>query len=326
MKKINIGLYMGSWPQNIGNAFFDLGAYAILKEAMPDAVIHRVGGATHWMFNASFNHLKNPIERKLRRRFNQRQTISNSIEIPMFANLDLVVFAGMSMCAEFVANNGPTFMELAKRKIPVLLLGTGGALYDKDEPIIFSNFLKKFSDFRVITRDDDTYKMFEPHLAGKMVAGIDCAFSLPRYLSPLSFDCPDFNVECFDEIIPPPVLNHSRQVFRAHHDMWGPLPKHYIDQPNCLISDVPEDYLNLYANSKITYSDRVHACVATLAYGNEARLFSSTPRKSLFNKLGVDNITSTTVRLDMANLKKLQDNQVVLAKKYIQELVVPGAK
>ena len=39
----------------------------------------------------------------------------------------------IKMFEEFVDNNGKTFLELAKRKIPVLFIGAGALEYNKSE-------------------------------------------------------------------------------------------------------------------------------------------------------------------------------------------------
>jgi hypothetical protein len=56
---------------------------------------------------------------------------------------------------------------------------------------------------------------------------------------------------------------------------------------NAVASDEPYTYLTIYAAVHLTLSDRVHACVATMAYGNKAMLFNeSTRRDVLFESVG----------------------------------------
>lgn len=321
-KNLKIGLYIGSWPQNIGNAFFDLGAKAILKAAFPEAIFCPMGGAVHWMFMASSKHHDGPVKSRVLNFLEKDQSSKgNSIEIGQFAEVDLIVFAGMSMCKEFVDNNGKTLLEASKRGIPVLGLGAGGALYDAQEVDIFSKFLNQLGNYAIISRDEDTFNMFDGHIKN-MWSGIDCAFFLPDYYTPPKLNLPEYDIENFDYAKKHPKINHQgREIIYTHHDLWGPLPKKYINKKRTLVSDVPEDYLTLYSQVNETYADRVHACVATLAYGNKARLFSSTPRKALFSKVGVPNISSELSQLDMALLKRLKTNQIVQTRKFVEELV-----
>lgn len=74
-------------------------------------------------------------------------------------------------------------------------------------------------------------------------------------------------------------------------------------QNNSFCADLPYGYLNLYANSSLTLSDRVHACAATLVFGNSAMLFVNTDRLGLLGRVGAEGITEHPVRLDMERLK-----------------------
>ena len=322
MGNLKVGMYIGAWPQNIGNAFFDLGALAIIKKIAPNADIYRTGGAVHWMFNASAKKNQTRAVRKLRQISNTPlERNQNSFEIGQAAEVDLLVFAGMSMCEEFVVNNGKTFIEASKRGVPVLLLGTGGSLYTERDTQVFADFINSLSKTAIITRDDDTYNMFKGKVKN-IFSGIDCAFFLPDYYTPPKLHLPDYNVECFDEFLDTKVTHQEgRLVLRAHHDMWGPLRNEYINKPMTLVSDIPEDYLTIYSQSKVTYSDRVHACVATLAYGNEAQLFSQTPRKALFHKIGVPDITKKVCKLNSDLFGELKHKQVTQAKEFLEYLV-----
>ena len=329
MTQLKIGCYIGSWPQNIGNAFFDLGARAILNAAFPGAQFYNMGGAVHWMFNASALHHKESMFG--RRGCNMLKKLdiistygnnSNSFEIGEVAEVDVLVFAGMSMCREFVENNGRTFLAAAKRGVAVLGLGAGGSCYNDDEVRSVSEFFNSLPRAGVITRDDDTFDMFSGNIK-HVVKGIDCAFCLPEYFTPPRLALPAYDVENFDErFITPPTIDHGgRMVIYTHHDLWGPLPRKYISKSNTMISDVPEDYLSLYSQVNTTYSDRVHACVASLAYGNKARLYSSTPRKALFKKMKLEAITSTEVSLNMDLCQELRQIQIQNVKNIIENMM-----
>jgi hypothetical protein len=84
----------------------------------------------------------------------------------------------------------------------------------------------------------------------------------------------------------------------------------YIYQQNTLISDIPEDYLQLYANTKATFSDRVHACIATFAFGHPAMLFSKTKRAFLFKRLGLETVQEKLTYPDMMKIKEEKIKQV----------------
>lgn len=90
-------------------------------------------------------------------------------------------------------------------------------------------------------------------------------------------------------------------------------------QNNSFCADLPYGYLNLYANTALTLSDRVHACAVTLAFGNSAMLFINTDRLGLLGRVGAEGITEHPVRLDMNRLKKEKSKMIEWLQKKITE-------
>lgn len=80
---------------------------------------------------------------------------------------------------------------------------------------------------------------------------------------------------------------------------------------NSFVSDIPHPYLNLYANSVCTLSDRVHACAVTMAYGNSAMLFAKTNRVGLLERVGATEVCQSVVKLDLEQLAK--EKQAVIS-------------
>ena len=319
---MKIAFYAGSWPQNIGNAFFDFGAEAITKKAFTGSDFYRTGGAVHWMFNNSRYSRRGKRISQIRSLTQHKPKINgNSIEIAGLIDADLVVFAGMSMCEEFVLHNGPTLKAAAKNGAKIIGLGAGASRYTYQEAAAFGDFFSELPNAAIITRDDDTFDMFKNRI-GNIQRGIDCAFFLPDYFAAPRLISDKYNVLTFDfGSEPAEALSTDVQIFRTHHDLWGPLPDRYTNKPRTLVSDVPEDYLSLYANCEVTFSDRVHACIASLSSGNQARLYSSTPRKSLFTSVGVEEISHRQVRLEMDRLTELKMNQIEALKKVVESIV-----
>ena len=88
------------------------------------------------------------------------------------------------------------------------------------------------------------------------------------------------------------------RVVRPDHRTNPHLPLKIYKEPNAIASDEPWTYLTLYANTQLTYGDRVHACVATLAYGRPAMLHNpGTERSRLFGAVGCAGITSAPCTL-----------------------------
>jgi len=306
-------LYYGAgWPTNIGNAFIDLGAMAILRRAAPNAQIAFASEMPRWFFwRAS----------RESRRFRFSRTakhpdMKDALDVASVTQCALVVFAGMAMCEEFITVNGPTVLALARRGVPALLLGTGALAYSDQEKNLFGGFLRQIRPIGFVSRDDRSYDMFADCVP-RARRGIDCGFFLPEAYATPPLVIPAYIVAAFDSM-PEPALNlRGRQLMRAHHDCWGPPKKDYLSADNTLISDIPYDYLALYANAEEVHSDRVHACVAALAYGRRARLYSQTPRGSLFGPVDAERIRDDLVQLDLQLLAEKKRAQV----EFVREII-----
>jgi hypothetical protein len=94
----------------------------------------------------------------------------------------------------------------------------------------------------------------------------------------------------------PTVLN-GHEIVRLEHRTNPHLPWKVYKHGPAVASDEPYTYLSVYSGTALTLSDRVHACVATLAYGNPARLFTPSPRARLFDRLGLSAIRERPMTL-----------------------------
>jgi hypothetical protein len=110
------------------------------------------------------------------------------------------------------------------------------------------------------------------------------------------------------------------QVVRPEHRVNPDLTWKIYSQPNGLSSDEPYTYLTAYAKTKLTLSDRVHACVATLAYGNPAMLLHPTPRGYLFARVGLNEIRQKPMSLDPEYLETERKNQVAFLKNAVTQI------
>ncbi len=89
------------------------------------------------------------------------------------------------------------------------------------------------------------------------------------------------------------------RVIRTDHRFHPHFRSKIYSQGNSFCADLPYAYFNIYANSSLTMSDRVHACAVTLAYGGTAMLFSQTERVGLLERVGAGDITKRPVKLDL---------------------------
>lgn len=109
-------------------------------------------------------------------------------------------------------------------------------------------------------------------------------------------------------------------IVRPEHRVNPDLTWKIYSQPNGLSSDEPFTYFTIYSQTSLTLSDRVHACVATLAYGNPAMLMHPTPRGYLFNRVGMNEIRSKPMSLDPGYLEQERCQQVEYLKSAAQQV------
>ncbi len=188
-----------------------------------------------------------------------------------------------------------------------MFLSTGGLNYDSKEEQIFGSFLQKVDPVLFISRDSLSYDIFSKYVK-KSYKSIDCGFFLPYYYNLPELSYPDYSVITFDSIKEINIDTQYKKVY-CHHKCIN-CPSHYFNNSNIVISDLIEDYLILYKNCKETYSDRVHACVATIAFSNYAKLYNSSKRNLLFNEIGLNNITTELVKVDLNIIKNKRDELI----------------
>ena len=313
-------LYYGAgWPTNIGNAFIDLGAMAALKRAFPQAKIGFASEMPRWFFG-----YRNRAQGGITSR-HDFPGMDRAMDIGALVECDLVVFSGMAMCEEFVAVNGPTLMEIRRRGIPVILMGTGGCVYDDGEKRIFGDFLRRLEPVGFISRDDVSFETYRSAVK-RAYKGVDCGFFLREAFEPFSLSLPPYVVANFDTMEEPSLPTHGRLLIRSHHNCWAAPESHYC-RSHTLISDIPQDYLTLYANAEEVHTDRVHACVATLSYGRKARFYRATPRGSLFSVLGVEDMRNRPVCIDLDLLERKKQQQVEIVRELAANVFEkPGPK
>jgi hypothetical protein len=102
----------------------------------------------------------------------------------------------------------------------------------------------------------------------------------------------------------------SYLLLRADHQTNPLYHRKLYYGPGAFAMDVPFGYLALYSNASLTLSDRIHACVVTMAYGGTAMLFSKSPRAHIIKQVGVTSIFQKPTALDMAVLDKKRNNEL----------------
>jgi hypothetical protein len=297
-----IAIYGAGWIHNMGNSFIQIGSKYTIENSLSNANVHIVD-------SNPFNPPTSPVHKTLdaigrlpllyklrspeKKLHNKR--LKSEIRIDALADLDAIVLSGVWLTAKYLYEHLPVYKALQQRGVKIIMNGVGGTHYDQKEFDEVGLIIKDLKPHTLITRDDIVFEAYKG-VVDRMAKGIDVGFFVnDAFTTPLPMK--QRVVSCFDRgpipsevpITPDTVITHHAQVGLQYHDYKN----HKI-----FFSEMADDYLSLYANCSTVYSDRVHACVATLAFGNKARLIDETPRAHLFETLGVGNVRNEIVQLD----------------------------
>ena len=330
-----IGVLTGYWSTNIGNAFFQLGAAYALKEAYPGAHVFPIGDqAGYWKTSQgnppnSLDYAKHldldalvilgPYVRPemtgivsdlIRTQHDKGAKIivlaagmmqydqgtidlSRSLmkECPphIFTTRDTETFDALGDLAEFAYDgvDVATFVSDLFPKVPTDLEPYIAMNFDQiPEPAIAPSELFTGPSDRSFDFEDQTWHVRHPKRRTEL------CYKHRAYIF----------LDCLLGLNSGPKRIGDKLIVRTDHRYNPFLMKKNYRAPMMYSGDVPYSYLNIYANADLTISNRVHACVATVSYGNPAMLFTRSPRAYLLKRLGLDKIKDQPQRVDLAYL------------------------
>jgi len=294
----------GCWITNMGSAFLDLGSIESIKQACPEAEIFTASSFPVWLFHSQS---KNNVL--------LRGCFSNYFSLISQLDSEIAIFSGMVLSEGFIERYGTEILNLSRRGVKIIINGGGAGTYSEEEVKKYREFLKEIKPHCFISRDEESFNYYKD-LAKHSLNGIDCGFFVSDFFKPTPLLLGRFEVHTFDKIPDPVKSGKDNSVIRTHHSLWK-LNRKFFKEANTMMSDRPEDYLNLYANAEVTHSDRVHACVAALAFGRKCRLYLDTPRAQLFEKAGI------SVKEIGDNIVSLDQNKLTAAKKTQINFLIP---
>ena len=103
-------------------------------------------------------------------------------------------------------------------------------------------------------------------------------------------------------------------LIRTFHKVNPFRPWWIYQAPNTHASDEPYSYFNIYSNSLLTITDRVHAAVITLAYGNPVIFLGKTERSHLFDDICPDVNSGQLCSLSENILSSRRDDEISFLK------------
>jgi hypothetical protein len=110
------------------------------------------------------------------------------------------------------------------------------------------------------------------------------------------------------------------EIIRTDHRPHPMISRKTYRGKNMFTNDTPYPYLEIYSQSVLTLSNRIHACVAALSYGRSAMLFSSSPRVRMLERLGLQNITNHPVYIDPNVLQREKEKLIMFLQEHFAKI------
>ncbi|MBN2906255.1 MAG: polysaccharide pyruvyl transferase family protein [Rhodobacteraceae bacterium] len=328
-----IALVAGQWGQNIGNAFFNLGGRHALEQVFGPGSVgffqdqpnyrtlhnkHRGNPGTHAELIADLDIdalvLQGPVLNAwFRKSWEQAFAILRDrgvriiLHSAAFFKFRPDEFAAVR---DFVSEFPPALISTRDSRSCAVLRDwlPGVPIYDGiDAGFFLPDCLQPFelgqnSDYIVCNFDRYPEPDILPAVPGDpaavTIAGRGYLLRVPQRLNRMAkaSKIQAYLGDLTDRRRLPASLDGLR-ILRPEHRFFPHMTHKIYRHPGAIVSDEPWSYATVYAHSGMTLSDRVHACVATLAYGNPAMLFTPSPRAALFERLGLAQIRDRPVRL-----------------------------
>lgn len=99
-------------------------------------------------------------------------------------------------------------------------------------------------------------------------------------------------------------------IVRTDHALNPLMLRRIFRGPNSFAGDLPYTYYNLYGQTELTLTDRIHAALVTLSYGRPAMLISRSGRASIIERVGGGDVTRRPTQLDMGVLAREKQGMI----------------
>ena len=333
-----IALVAGGWGQNIGNAFFNLGGRHLLEEAGGNVQVLQ-DDPSYWtfrnqrrgayknafdliaaleidllvlqgpLFTETFPHIWRERLRSFRAMGTRWAVISGAFRKYTGAEVSAITDVFKVNRPEFVITRDVLSAEMLRSRGITAWTGIDSAFFISDvvpavqlrrsHPAIVTFCFDHFSEPDLIKDEHGSIRLGGVRYRPSVRRVAEAAARRGKAWS--------YVYRPFDRRQLPSDIGGTT-IVRPEHRTNPHIPIKIYQQPNGIASDEPWTYLSLYSVTDLTFTDRVHACVATLAYGRPAMLYNPTTRRSeLFAAVGVPEIQDRPVvveRLHLENLKR----------------------
>lgn len=332
---MNIGFSTSVFFNNIGNAFIDYGAEYQLRQVMPcDSQFIKLSQCANfsaslstkfaikelpgveWLWTRTMQRFVHQLHDKTYKAVSTLDVLSPA----KIAKLDYLVIPGCVLTVPFFVIFGKFLEEKIAQGCKIVFLGASGNYYTEEEQKCVREWLMKINPHAILFRDSKAYEYYHD-CCGISYNGIDnvwfvnrlevakCPTTYDPYVV-LNFDLP--KNRGIKKELAKTLTQKGLNIIETDHKPFPYSKVGKLARRNVICSDYPYDYLFLYKNVCETYTDRVHASIPTLAFGNKAQIFSDSPRISLFENVNIDinELKDHPVSINLEALKLLQDEQI----------------
>ena len=314
-----------------------MGAEAALMKALPlNAELFKVSSNANFAatMGQMFMLKENPIinwlwvhtmqraAKKLHDRSYKTVKTQNIFSMASMVKCDYFIIPGCVLTVPFFTIYGDLIKRKAEQGSKIIFLGASGNFYTEYEVKFVSEYLRKLQPYAIMTRDSLAYKYYA-NFTKNSYNGIDNVFFVNLLNLPqIDTDLTPYVVLNIEEPKHYRIKEELKNIFKEKNIVYSyhkPFPYTKVSKlvkNGVIVSDNPMDYLLLYRNASEVYSDRVHACIPTLAFGNKARLFSNSPMIALFENAKIPDVRERLVSIE--GLKEMQDKQIAFLASLLQ--------
>jgi len=313
----------GTWSPNIGNAFFNLGIMHALKLAKPESNVVFLPDPPGW----NWSYGRKPENPNIL--LDDLECDYILVSGPLFCSwlepiwgntlrklkkkgTKIVFISAGSM--EYSEEEYNQVMPFVKEIEPYMLVTRDSDTFDRysglfekeHDGICFSLFAKEYFTEFINTEYDDINICFDKGLDYNVL--IEYEDEIRNLLTTSEWnDSREHKKLKRSKKASKLDKFYDYRIVRPHHvanPRFRTILKSFVlgyrpfVKPNTYIADIPEGYLHLYKNSKLTISERVHACAPAISFGNYAWLVSETKRSRLFDRIGLGDVTNHPVKAD----------------------------
>jgi hypothetical protein len=326
-----IGVLAGYWSTNIGNSFFQLGALHVLQKALPQDDVFLINDQPgYWNRRKGNPPTSLVLAECLKLDF---VVLSGPVFKPEFPQI-----LGQTLRRLHQRDVGIVVLSAGMMDYSPAAIRDYRRWISDSPPVVFttrdSETYERLQDLARFSYDgiDTAFFVSDLHRASRLELGDYIVFNFDKWPEPditisevsdrnsgktgFQFQSKHWDLRFprirtglanrfwfyryVDAFLPERLASEvgGFKIIRTEHRFNPTLIRKTYKGSSSFSSDIPQSYLDLYANCAATFSNRVHACVASMAYGNEAMLFSHTPRARLLERVGAETIRSRPTGVD----------------------------